>query len=85
LKIPKIFINLPKKDAERIIIRELAIRLYQKGMISLGRAAEMCNLSLAEFLDLLSDEGIHINYDEDSLQSDLKVVDKLAKKQKGSI
>jgi len=76
LKIPKIFINLPRKDAERIIMRELVIRLYQKGMISLGKAAELINLSIAEFIELLADEGIPITYDDESLMEDLEVVDK---------
>ncbi len=82
LKIPKIFVNLPEKDAERIIMRELAIRLYQKGVISLGKAAEMANLSVAEFIKLLSEEGIPINYDEESLKEDQMVVDRLVEKQK---
>lgn len=82
LRIPKIFVNLPKKDAERIIMRELAIRLYQKGMVSLGKAAEMINLSIAEFIELLSDERVPIDYDDESLMEDLEVVDKLVKNRK---
>ena len=82
LKIPKVFVNLPEKDAKRIILRELAIRLYQKEIISLGKAAEMAHLSVAEFMKLLSEEGISINYDEESLKEDQMVVDRLVEKQK---
>jgi predicted HTH domain antitoxin len=40
---------------------ELALRLYQKGYVSLGQARRVSNLSKWEFLELLSKEKIPVN------------------------
>jgi predicted HTH domain antitoxin len=44
----------------------LAIRRYEEGKFSLGKAAEMAGVSLSEFMDLLSEFGIksRISYED---------------------
>jgi len=50
---------------------EKALNLYRKGKITSRQAAVIRNLTLREFLNLASKEGIHINYGEKELAEDL--------------
>ena len=56
---------------------EFALKLYQDGEVSLGRAAEISSLSIWEFLEKLAEKKIPLNYDIDDLINDLETVDKL--------
>ncbi len=56
---------------------EFALKLYQDGEVSLGRAAEISSLSIWEFLDKLAEKKIPLNYDADDFINDVKTVDKL--------
>lgn len=53
---------------------ETAVRRYQEGAVSLGRAAEMADLSLWRFLDVLDDRGVALAYDVDDLAADVAAV-----------
>lgn len=53
---------------------ESAVERYQKGTISLGRAAEIADMSVWKFIDVLADRGIESNYDETDLETDLQAV-----------
>ena len=53
---------------------EYALKLYQNGEISIGKAAEISSVSIWEFLEKLSHLKIPINYSLDDLESDLKTV-----------
>ena len=70
-------IKVPEKDLERLVKVELALRLYQKGYVSLGQARRISNLSKWEFLELLSREKMPVNYDENEFKKDLKVIEQL--------
>ncbi len=56
---------------------EFALKLYQDGEVSLGRAAEISSLSIWEFLEKLAEKKIPLNYDTADLINDLETVDKL--------
>jgi len=56
---------------------EFALKLYQDGEVSLGRAAEISSLSIWEFLEKLAEKKIPLNYDIADLINDLETVDKL--------
>ncbi|MFX0134451.1 MAG: UPF0175 family protein [Candidatus Hodarchaeota archaeon] len=55
---------------------EYALKLFQNRKISLGKAAEICSLSIWEFLEKLSQKKIPLNYDLEELQRDLETVEK---------
>ncbi|MBD3231024.1 MAG: hypothetical protein GF329_22785 [Candidatus Lokiarchaeota archaeon] len=59
---------------------EYALKLYQNKKISLGKAAEICSLSIWEFLDKLAEKKIPLNYDVDDLLDDIKTIEDLDKK-----
>lgn len=56
---------------------ELAVTLYSRGKLSLGKAAEFAEVPIAEFLRRMSDRGIPLNYDAADLEQDLRTLEKL--------
>lgn len=67
-------INLPEslKLNESEIITFLACKLYEKGSLSLGQAAEMAGVAKREFMDMLGNYDVSIfNYDTDELDNDV--------------
>ncbi len=56
---------------ERDVMTDVAIGLYKRGQVSLGRAAEIAGVSSPEFLNELGRRRIPINYDVDDLRADI--------------
>jgi predicted HTH domain antitoxin len=68
-------INIPEtidlNDREAKML--LASRLYEKGKLTLGQAAEMVNLSKRAFMELLGDYDVSIfNLTSEDLDNDIK-------------
>jgi len=53
-------------------LRRRAIRLYQRGKLTAGRAAEILEISLREFLEMLEREGVPVDWDSESIKEYLK-------------
>lgn len=53
---------------------ETAIERYQRGAVSLGKAAELAEVSSWRFLDALAERGIEVNYREADLEADIAAV-----------
>ncbi|RLF10401.1 MAG: UPF0175 family protein [Thermoprotei archaeon] len=71
----------PGELKERLRI-ELALRLYEKGIASLGQARRIAGVPKWDFLELLAQEGIPIHYGEEELKEDIEIAKELAKKTK---
>jgi predicted HTH domain antitoxin len=56
---------------ERDMMTDVAIGLYKREQVSLGRAAEIAGVSSPEFLNELGRRRIPINYDVDDLRADI--------------
>lgn len=68
-------LNLPKtvQFEERELVLILAAKLYERGKLSLGQAAELAGLSKRAFMEILGDYGVSIfNYSPDDLAGDLE-------------
>ena len=65
-------IKLPEKIKKKELLKLLALKLYEKGVIGIGKAAEMCDLTRFEFMNLLKDEGLFLNYDDEELDRDFR-------------
>ncbi len=51
----------------------IASRLYEKGKLSLGQAAELVGLSKKTFLEVLGSYGVSVfNYSPDNLDGDVE-------------
>gem|GEM_PF-464986 len=75
-------LKLPPDELEERLRIELALRLYEKGIASLGQARRIAGLSKWDFLELLAKEGISIHYGGEEQKEDLEVAKRLARKTK---
>ncbi len=70
-------IKLPREEIPARLKRELALRLYDKGLLSFGKARELAGMTKWEFSNLLGEEDILRHYDLEELSEDLKVLEEL--------
>ena len=50
------------------------MRLYQKGILGIGKARELAGLTKWQFLEKLTKEQITLNYDVEELERDVETV-----------
>ncbi|HXP63515.1 MAG TPA: UPF0175 family protein [Dongiaceae bacterium] len=67
--------NVPLDERDAVV--DIAIGLYKRQAVSLGRAAEVAGISSAELLAELGRRHIPINYGVDELREDVAVLGKL--------
>lgn len=67
----------PDERLNRVRIK-LAIRLYQKSILSFGKARELAQLSKWEFHELLGQENIERQYDLEELETNLETLEILS-------
>ncbi len=70
-------LKLPADEIPSRLNRELAIRLYSKGLLSFGKARQLAGLTRWAFHDILGNEGITRRYDVDELKDDLETLEGL--------
>lgn len=78
ITIPKTVENalrIPVKDQERELRKLLALKLYEKGILGMGKARELIGVSRLDFLYMLKQEGIPVNYDQDEFEVDLRTIE----------
>ena len=59
------------KLTETDVMTDIAIGLYKREQVSLGRAAEIAGVSSPKFLEELGRRRIPINYDVEDLRADI--------------
>ena len=77
--VPKELIQITELSEKKIIerlIKLLALDMYKKNVLSLGKACEICGFSKWDFFDLNKELGIPLNYDENDLESDLAQINR---------
>jgi len=63
--------KLPEKDKERLLKIELAIALYQRGILSMGKARKLAGMSKWEFIEELARRKIERHYTVKELEEDI--------------
>lgn len=53
-------------------LADLALEKYSKRLVSLGKAAEIAKVPLADFMKLAAERGVQLNYSLGSLEKDFK-------------
>lgn len=71
-------LRLPQEEKTSRLRQELAMRLYQKGLLSFGKARELAAMTKWEFHLLIGREGINRSYDLEELNEDLKTLETLS-------
>jgi len=70
-------LRIPPDEQEGRLRRELALRLYEKGLLSLGKARQLAGMEKWNFLLLLAQDGISRQYDKKELVRDLSTLNHL--------
>jgi predicted HTH domain antitoxin len=70
-------LKIPREEALKRLKEELAVRLYEKGLLGFGKARELAGMTKWEFHSLLGKEGIPRHYDVEDLEEDLKTLEEL--------
>lgn len=76
-------VDLPTEllQAARIDAREvpklLALELFREDVVSLGRAAELSGVPLAEFMEFAAEREVPLHYLPDDLNDDHRVIESL--------
>ena len=64
-------LKVPAGEESSSLRRELAVRLYEKGLLTLGNARRLSGLGKWEFMELLGREDVSRHYGIDDLEDDL--------------
>jgi len=59
------------------VAKLLALELYREGSVSLGRAAELCVASQAEFMQFAAEREIALHYRLADLEQDRKFIENM--------
>jgi predicted HTH domain antitoxin len=59
---------------------ELALEMYQRRKLSMGKAAELAGMSRMDFQSLLASRGGYLNYGVDDLENDLETLRRLRRR-----
>ena len=70
-------LRVPPDEQEARLRRELAIPLYEKGLLSFGEARQLASLSKWTIHELLAAEGVLRHYDLEELEADLSTLEAL--------
>jgi len=57
--------------------RFLALGLYREDKVSLGRAAELCQMPVERFMEYAAQHNVLLHYDADDLKEDRRTLERL--------
>jgi predicted HTH domain antitoxin len=75
LEVPKEVVEamrLPQMEVEAELRKELAVILYKRGVLSLGKARLLARMSRRDFIELLGQRDVPRHFTEDDLSSDIE-------------
>ncbi|MCK4733690.1 MAG: UPF0175 family protein [Methanophagales archaeon] len=65
-------LRLPPGEVEAELRKELALALYQRGVLSSGKACALAGMTRWEFEEVLGQRQIHRHYTEKNLEEDIE-------------
>jgi len=65
-------LTVPEDERDATVRTELAVSLYDRGVLSFGKARALAECSTREFHRLLGDRGIERHYTEAELDEDVE-------------
>lgn len=64
-------LKIPPRDVEEELRKELALALYERGVLSLGKAWQLAEMTRWQFEELLGQRKVTRHYTEEDLAEDL--------------
>lgn len=71
--------HIPRDQLDRECQKMVAMELYRKGYLTIGKACEIGKMSQWEFFDLNKETQALIHYDEEDLKADRKLAKEIFK------
>jgi len=68
-------LNTSNLSAE--MVRLLALELYREDRISLGRASELCQMPVEQFIEFAAQHDVPLHYGVDELEEDRRTLERL--------
>ncbi len=68
------------QEAVKAQIVQIAIEKYAQGQISIGKASEIARVPIADFMVLLANQKVPLNYTVDMLKEDIAAAKKAEKR-----
>ncbi len=65
-------LRLPPGEQERELRRELALALYQRGILAFGKSRRLAGMNAREFDQLLGERKVVRHYSEEDLRDDIE-------------
>ena len=65
-------VKLPPREVAGELLKELALALYQRGALSLGKARTLAQMTRWDFEELLGQRGIARHYTRADLEEDIR-------------
>ncbi len=69
--------KLPRKRAQRVLMEELVLRLYEEGFISSGQGAYLLKMDRLSFERFLAEHQLAIHSDAEELDQDISHLDQV--------
>jgi predicted HTH domain antitoxin len=69
-------IKLPPKRAQRVLMEELVLRLYEEGIISAGQGAYLLRMNRLSFERFMAERCVAIHGDIEELDQDISHLDR---------
>ncbi len=69
--------GLKRDQLSHETLKLVVLELYREELISLGKAAEMCGVSIAEFMEFSAARQVSLHYGESELQQDREYFESL--------
>lgn len=65
-------LKVPPQEAEAELRRELALALYRRGALPLGKARLLAGMNRRDFEEFLGQRGVPRHYGEEELEEDVR-------------
>ena len=65
-------LRLPPAEQQRELRKELAVALYRRGVLALGKSRRLAELTRREFEQLLGERKVPRHYTEEDLRDDIE-------------
>ena len=69
-------LKLPRGHVKEELVGLLSVKLYEKGILGMGKDRELAGMSMYEFLALLKREKVYLNYDVEEFEKDIEQIRK---------
>ncbi|TFH42348.1 MAG: UPF0175 family protein [ANME-2 cluster archaeon] len=71
--------KIREKDFAKVVRESLSSELYREGLVSIGKAAEIAEVTIWEMQDILAKRKIPLQYYPEDLDNDIETLKKVLK------